>query len=111
MKRIILLTLCILSLCGSAWGTTYYVRTDGNDTRCTGLVNAADTGSGTSQPCAKLTIEAGTALIHNSDTLNVLSGTYTQAASAYGLVDGRSNVTMTGGYGRGDYYMGFFNHE
>ena len=101
MKRIILLTLCILSLCGSAWGTTYYVRTDGNDTRCTGLVNAADTGSGTSQPCAKLTIEAGTALIHNSDTLNVLSGTYTQAASAYGLVDGRSNVTMTGGYGGG----------
>lgn len=33
--------------------STYYVRDDGGDgTRCTGLVNAPDPGSGTAQPCA-----------------------------------------------------------
>lgn len=49
VKTIILLLLLI----SPAWATTYYVRTDGSTAaNCTGLVDAAYPGSGTSQSCA-----------------------------------------------------------
>lgn len=50
MKRILFgLMLIVLSMNGA----TYYVRSDGGSaTRCTGLADAADPGSGTGQACA-----------------------------------------------------------
>ena len=37
----------------SVFAATYYVRTDGGTaTQCTGIVDAAYSGAGTSQPCA-----------------------------------------------------------
>ncbi len=42
-----------LAVCGSAFAATYYVRTDGGTSQqCTGLSNAAYSGTGTAQACA-----------------------------------------------------------
>lgn len=58
-------------------GTTYYVRTDGHDTGCTGLVYAAYPGSGSSQPCAFLTVQKGvTTAAAPGDNLKIGPGTY-----------------------------------
>lgn len=52
MKKTALFIL-LMFICSTSWATTRYVRTDGGPgTRCTGTTDAADTGSGTSQPCA-----------------------------------------------------------
>ncbi|GGG69958.1 hypothetical protein GCM10011585_10100 [Edaphobacter dinghuensis] len=52
MKKILLSLFLVLS-CVSAHAKTWYIRTDGGTaTQCTGLVNAAYSGSGTAQPCA-----------------------------------------------------------
>lgn len=58
MIRAAVLLLAILSTHG-ALAIDRYVRTDGNDTRCNGGTNAADTGSGTNQPCAWRTVAKG----------------------------------------------------
>lgn len=51
MKTIFLIIFLLISNIAAA--STIYIRTDGGPgTRCTGLTDAADTGSGSNQPCA-----------------------------------------------------------
>lgn len=51
--RQIIITIILLSFSVPAWSATRYVRTDGGvGTRCTGLADAPDPGSGTDQACA-----------------------------------------------------------
>jgi cysteine-rich repeat protein len=48
-----LITLLFLLMCSQVWGATRWVRTDGGTgSRCTGLADAIDPGSGTDQACA-----------------------------------------------------------
>lgn len=49
----LILALLMLLVSSTAWGSTWYIRTDGsNNTNCTGHTNAAYPGSGTGQACA-----------------------------------------------------------
>lgn len=62
---------------------TYYVRTDGNDTACTGLTNAAYVSGSYPQNCGFLTIQKGVDTVAALDvvtytaTIQVGNGTYT----------------------------------
>src|SRR5579885_3133084 len=48
-----LMVWCAFAIFNTASATTYYVRTDGGTpTQCTGLANAAYSGSGSGQSCA-----------------------------------------------------------
>jgi hypothetical protein len=73
--------------CDGSWGTTYYVRPDGGDaTECTGLVDAAYPGSGTSQPCAfdhpfAALPPGGEPILQGGDRLIIAQGSY---AMGYG---------------------------
>jgi hypothetical protein len=62
--------------------TTHYIRTDGNNTNCTGLVDAAYPGSGSAQPCAWTTLDYTLTGSHISygDTVIIDAGTYTPTA-------------------------------
>lgn len=56
---------------------TVYVRTDGNDTRCTGLVDAVDTGAGSAQPCAFASpVKCTQGVLNPGDTCEIGDGTY-----------------------------------
>jgi hypothetical protein len=71
-----------LSAPASASGATYYVRTDGGTAaQCTGLVNAAYSGSGVGQSCAwnhpfQALSPDGTKRIAGGDTLIIGAGDY-----------------------------------
>lgn len=53
LKLIFLFAIAFCLISSSGWTATRYVRTDGGvGTRCTGLADAADPGSGTNQACA-----------------------------------------------------------
>jgi hypothetical protein len=62
-------------------GTTYYVRTDGNDTNCSGLSDAAYPGSGSGQPCAFATISKGETTAVCGDTVHVRAGEFFEAST------------------------------
>jgi predicted outer membrane repeat protein len=53
-----------------------FVRIDGHDSLCTGTVDAAYPGSGSSQPCAKQTIQAGVDAVDTGGTVNVRLGSF-----------------------------------
>ena len=80
----------ILAVAASSQATTYYVRTDGGSaTQCTGLVDAAYPGSGTSQPCAwdhpfRALPPGDTPRISGGDTLMIGSGSYRMGYGAPG---------------------------
>lgn len=57
-------------------GTLFYVRTDGNDTRCTGLVDAVDTGSGSSQPCGWKTLDKALTTVPSGSRVMLKIGTF-----------------------------------
>lgn len=80
--------------------STYFVRTDGSDTICTGAVDASSPGSGTSQPCAWATIQHA---IDNASsgvsTINVGAGTYNFGAATYYIFGAQNNgktITLNG---------------
>lgn len=87
MSKLVLSLILAISLTGIMAprsvqaGSPWYVRTDGNDTSCTGSVNAAYPGSGTEQPCAFKTIARGITAASAGDTVNVAGGTYTGAVT------------------------------
>jgi hypothetical protein len=83
MKKLtLLLSVFLFCSVSSAWGATYYVRTDGGTaTQCTGTTDAAYPGTGSAQACAfnhpfwVLTPNgAGTQRIAGGDTL-IIDGT------------------------------------
>jgi len=71
-------------------GATYYVRTDGGSpTRCTGLADAPDPGSGVGQPCAwdhpfRALPPGGAPRISGGDTLVIGPGSYMMGYGAPG---------------------------
>ena len=73
MKKLFLVISILFFFCvGLANATTYYVRTDGNDSTCDGTQDEA-AGDGT---CAWLTIPYGQSQLSCGDTLIVGDGTY-----------------------------------
>ncbi|MEA5113021.1 MAG: hypothetical protein VB050_03255 [Geobacteraceae bacterium] len=85
-----------------AWGATYYVRTDGNDTNCTGAADAAYPGSGSGVACAKKTIKVGIDLLYNAgDELHIGAGTYVETAQSVPDRSGAESqpIKIIGGYG------------
>lgn len=87
---------CILAVFNTAMATTYYVRTDGGTSaQCTGLADAAYSGSGSKQACAfshpywALSPGNGvsnftpTSALKSGDTLYIHSGSYMMG---YGVV-------------------------
>lgn len=97
MKKI-LLTILFCLICSLANATEYFVRLDGNDTDCTGLVDAAYPGSGTAQPCAFLTMQKGVdSATAAGDIVTFGDGTYTEgfsnSADATGTVLDLQNIT------------------
>lgn len=105
MRMSRLVPLVAILVAAPAIAADRYVRTDGNDTRCTGAVNAADTGSGTSQPCAWKTVGkcAGSTGIVAGDRCLIQPGTYDEASitqAPAGVLDGQNilfNCTCTKG--------------
>ena len=81
-------------------GATFYIRPDGGTfEQCTGLVNAAYTGSGTNQPCAwnhpfQALPPYGTPRITGGDTLIIGTGSY---MLGYGA-PGAENCDYEGSY-------------
>lgn len=80
-----LLTIMLFLITSQVMASTYYVRTDGGTgSRCTGLADAADPGSGSAQACAfnhpnwalELQGQPSGAMI-DEDSLVIKSGTYT----------------------------------
>ncbi len=96
IKWLLTITLFLITL--QAWAATYYVRDDGGDsTRCTGLADAADPGSGSAQACAYAhpawalggpstsgTLSAGDTLIIDNDS-HVSPGTQAMYKIGYGM--------------------------
>jgi hypothetical protein len=80
LDRITIASFLLLALAAPAFGASpIFVRTDGDDTICSGEVDApvgALTGAG--QPCAALTINQGVALVDVGGTVNVAAGTYAE---------------------------------
>ena len=91
-----LLTVCLLLIAGQALAATYFVRPDGGTTaQCTGLVDAAYSGSGAGQACgwhhpfdALAPQEQGSQnpaiLLHGGDTLHIAPGSYEMGLNAPG---------------------------
>ncbi len=92
MKKILLITLLVLGMCGSAWGAdeTFYVNASQPD----------DAGAGTSWATAKKTWDAGLGLANDtdggadSDTIYVAPGTY--SADILLNDDDYANLTVIG---------------
>ncbi len=94
--RWFILTAALLTLTAAApltrpaLGVTYFVRPDGGSaTRCTGLVNAPDPGSGANQPCAwdhpfRALPPLETPRIAGGDTLLIGAGSYRMGYGAPG---------------------------
>ncbi len=80
LARITIASSLLLALVAPAFGATpIFVRTDGDDTICSGQVDAPVGGlTGTGQPCAVLTINQGVALVDVGGTVNVAAGTYAE---------------------------------
>ncbi len=80
----------LLFVCSTTFAATYYVRTDGGTAaQCTGLANAAYSGSGTAQACAwdhpfQALPPDGTPRISGGDTLIIGSGSYQMGYGASG---------------------------
>jgi K319L-like, PKD domain len=65
---------------------TWYIRADGgNSTRCTGLANAADPGSGTAQACAYANLQDALTNCARGDTINVKAGDNFNTTSGFTL--------------------------
>lgn len=69
-----LISICPAAQAGSA--TNVYVRADGSDTACNGLVDLAYSGSGTGQPCAFRTISRALIEIAPGGEIAVGAGEY-----------------------------------
>jgi hypothetical protein len=71
-------------------GTVYYVRQDGGDSsRCSGLADAPDPGSGANQPCAwdhpfRALPPGGSPVLAGGDTLMIGAGSYRMGYGAAG---------------------------
>ena len=84
MFKIVGYLVIILFASKFCYASTFYVRTDGNDSTCNGT---ADKSSGSAPNCAKRSINAAIALAYPSDSIIVHSGDYsvfttTRAGSA-----------------------------
>jgi len=81
--RMLVLTLAAAAISRSALAggpltTTYHVRTNGSDTNCSGLVDAADPGSGSlPRACAFRSPQKGADTAAGGDTVLIHAGTYT----------------------------------
>src|SRR5262245_26419788 len=84
--HILVLLLAAAACCGlvhAGGPVTYHVRTDGHDTNCNGLVNAADPGSGTvPRACAFRSPQKGADTATGGETVLIHAGTYTAAGAA-----------------------------
>ena len=70
--------------------TTWHVRTDGSDSNCTGVVNAADPGTGTvPRACAFAGPQKAVDSAISGDTVLIHAGTYTAAGTA---VQGQTDI-------------------
>lgn len=80
---------------------TYYVRTDGNDSFCTGLTDAAYVSGAFPQNCAFVTIQKAIAVTSSLDiniynvTIQVRNGTYTGVITLASIL-GSGSVTILG---------------
>lgn len=79
-----------------SWATTYYVRNDGGvASRCTGLVDATDPGSGTAQPCAWKSFDVA---------IGIAGGTTNFSGGDTVILD---NVDRSVGSGQAQYQIGW----
>jgi len=116
VRRLLLGFFLLISVNANA--TEYFIRTDGDDTNCTGLADAAYPGGGPGLACAFLTVQQGVdSATTAGDIITVTDGTYSGqvlfsaysgSAEAEKVVSGvtKANppvVTVTGhGYSNGD---------
>jgi hypothetical protein len=66
---------------GSTYATDYFLRTDGDDSKCTGRSNAAYPGSGTGAPCAWKSIAKCASTLVGGDSCFIQPGVYYTSAN------------------------------
>jgi hypothetical protein len=76
----LLCAILVFAFCGVCDAATYYVRTDGDNARCSGLVDASASAA---PNCAKQTIQAAVDSANPSDTVIVNSGDYSRSVPSF----------------------------
>ena len=81
-QHVLVLAVMVAALAARADAATYHVRTNGSDTNCSGLMNAADPGSGAvPRDCAFRSPQKGADTAAGGDTVLIHGGTYTGAGT------------------------------
>ena len=106
IKKWFLAVLILLMSATFSFAADYYVRTDGHDTNCNGLTDAA---AASAPNCAYLTIGKAISVASGSDTVTIADGTYSegnQTISSNGT-DGDNLLTFKGQSNAGADWQGY----